>query len=444
MPQILVVRNSTEMKNILDNIKKAMKGDKAHVHGAMTEDANAIMQQLFDSGALKAMENAGIHHIMVPTSQGILTGLSSEGDMGMLKDAKKCSCGTCTCKDKPKAAPEAENKSEGGLQGLEGIIGDVCKMLGLNPVNVTYNGRNQAFTAKVDDAAAEAKKHEGRELLSKACSKLLAAPMDRRYYTAMDVFKEIEQLIRDGVILEEEGRNMFKNAAFSVKIPQDEVEKIMYEVSSKNKQPGSCNQPKNKGNIALLCEKVKHDLYSANYVEEIMHILTLSIKELADIVKTGEVDKQTAFASYRATTWGYLNACIRNGKYFASDIDTVWKSTNHLWEELTKPVNPTKQNDETDDYKAFDAELRRAAYAIANLPRGKNVQILFEDQCCNLIDNVKAKNLIEGLDKSLCMDNILEVLFTTGFICGALHMEEKSFEEIRKLVQSRWEDKDKK
>ena len=123
MPQILIIRNSAEMKNILDSIEKFTQGDKSYVQGAiMPEDAKAIMQQLFDSGILKTLEDAGIHHIMVPTPQGVLTGLSSEGNMDMLKNAKKCSCGTCTCKDTPKAAPKSKSKDD--TSRLEKIVGD--------------------------------------------------------------------------------------------------------------------------------------------------------------------------------------------------------------------------------------------------------------------------------------------------------------------------------
>ena len=51
MPQILIIRNSTEMKNILDSIEKSTQGDKVCAQDAiMPEDANVIIQQLFDSG----------------------------------------------------------------------------------------------------------------------------------------------------------------------------------------------------------------------------------------------------------------------------------------------------------------------------------------------------------------------------------------------------------
>ena len=281
---------------------------------------------------------------MVPTPQGVLTGLSSERNMDILKKMEKtCSCGACTCKDTPQSAPKSKSKDD--TPRLEEIVGDLFTML-------EPNFKNKTVTYRTDTASTQSN-------------------------------------------------------------------------SSKDR-------------LTLLCEKIKCDLNATIYMSDVMQVLRLAVKELANIVKTGESDKQTAFTAFNSAAWSFLTACLKTGKFFTSDVDLVWKSTIALWEEFTKPVNPTRQKDEREAFEAFEAELRRVAYAITTLPKGKNIQLQFENHCRNVVNNIKTKNLLIGLDKHLCMDNLMEVLFVAGFMCGAHNMEEEDFGKIKKLVQDQW------
>ena len=163
----------------------------------------------------------------------------------------------------------------------------------------------------------------------------------------------------------------------------------------------------------------------------------------SDIAKSG-VGKQAAWTAFESVASKYMNSYAQSKKFFASDLDIVWRAMLEYWKKLTEGINPLNQKSPVDPaVKAFEKEMRRVAYAVTTqsflLPKNKTIQSLFEDYCCDAIDNIKAKNLLENLDIDLCLNNLAEVLFISGFICGAHELSDNSYKNVQRILDKRWQ-----